>query len=167
MSKILVINPNSTEAVTRGIDEACEPLRMQGGPRIEVVTLKEGPPGIETQQHVDAVVNPLLDVVRRQDRNGGAAGDALEHIRAITQERDRIGLSLSDMNVECFESHANFVLFRIAESHKVWSTLLDEGVLIRDYSATPGLEECLRVTAGTPEETDAFLNAMRTVIKNV
>jgi allantoin racemase len=65
MSKILVINPNSTEAVTRGIDEACEPLRMQGGPRIEVMTLKEGPPGIETQQHVDSVVSPLLDAVKK------------------------------------------------------------------------------------------------------
>jgi Asp/Glu/hydantoin racemase len=46
MSKILVINPNSTEAVTRGIDEACEPLRMQGGPQVDVMTLKDGPPGI-------------------------------------------------------------------------------------------------------------------------
>ena len=53
MNKILVINPNSTEAVTRGIDEACEPLRISGGPQIDVITLKEGPPGIETQQHVD------------------------------------------------------------------------------------------------------------------
>jgi Asp/Glu/hydantoin racemase len=66
MSKILVINPNSTEAVTRGIDEACEPLRIVGGPRVEVMTLKEGPPGIETQQHVDSVVPPLLDTVRRE-----------------------------------------------------------------------------------------------------
>jgi allantoin racemase len=64
MNKILVINPNSTEAVTRGIDEACAPLRMQGGPGIEVMTLKEGPPGIETQQHVDAVVTPLAKTVR-------------------------------------------------------------------------------------------------------
>ena len=42
---IVVINPNSTEEVTRGIDEALEPLRMDGGPPIECVTLKEGPPG--------------------------------------------------------------------------------------------------------------------------
>jgi Asp/Glu/hydantoin racemase len=63
MSRILVINPNSSEAVTRGIDEACEPLRMQDGPRIEVMTLKEGPPGIETQQHVDSVVVPLTRTV--------------------------------------------------------------------------------------------------------
>jgi len=65
--RILVINPNSTEAVTRGIDEAVEPLRMAGGPAIDCVTLKEGPPGIETQQHVDSVVAPLLKLVRQKE----------------------------------------------------------------------------------------------------
>ena len=67
MNKILVINPNSTEAVTRGIDEACEPLRISGGPQIDVMTLKEGPPGIETQQHVDSVVSPLLQTVKNRE----------------------------------------------------------------------------------------------------
>jgi Asp/Glu/hydantoin racemase len=66
-AKILVINPNSTEAVTRGIDEALEPLRIAGGPAIECMTLKEGPPGIETQQHVDGVVAPLVRTVRSRD----------------------------------------------------------------------------------------------------
>jgi len=65
--RILVINPNSTEAVTRGIDEAVEPLRIPGGPAIECVTLEEGPPGIETQQHVDGVVAPLLKLVRERE----------------------------------------------------------------------------------------------------
>jgi Asp/Glu/hydantoin racemase len=65
--RILVINPNSTEAVTRGIDQAVEPLRMSGGPAIDCVTLKEGPPGIETQQHVDSVVQPLLNLVRAKE----------------------------------------------------------------------------------------------------
>jgi allantoin racemase len=69
MSRVLVINPNSTEAVTRGIDEACAPLRMPGGPEIECVTLKEGPPGVETQQHVDSVVAPMLRLVRERERD--------------------------------------------------------------------------------------------------
>jgi Asp/Glu/hydantoin racemase len=72
MSKILVINPNSTEAVTRGIDEACAPLRMPGGPQIEALTLKEGPPGIETQQHVDGVVLPLLNLIRNAEKDYAA-----------------------------------------------------------------------------------------------
>ncbi len=72
MDRILVINPNSTEAVTKGIDEAMAPLRMAGGPEIECVTLKEGPPGIETQQHVDSVVAPLVKLVRERQADYAA-----------------------------------------------------------------------------------------------
>jgi Asp/Glu/hydantoin racemase len=90
--RILVINPNSTEAVTRGIDEACAPLRIPGGPEIECVTLKEGPPGIETQQHVDGVVQPLLKLVR--DKEAGYAAfviacysdPGLHSVREVTRK---------------------------------------------------------------------------------
>jgi len=70
--RILVINPNCSEAVTRGIDEAVAPLRLAGGPAIECATLREGPPGIETQQHVDGVVAPLLDLVSRKEKEYSA-----------------------------------------------------------------------------------------------
>ena len=69
---IVVINPNSTESVTRGIHRACEPLRMPGGPRIECVTLAEGPPGIQTQRDVDCVVGPLLRLIGELDSRAAA-----------------------------------------------------------------------------------------------
>jgi Asp/Glu/hydantoin racemase len=69
---ILVINPNSTEAVTQGMDEACDPLRDPGGPTIECVTLRDGPPGIETQQHVDTVVPPLIRMVSEREKHHSA-----------------------------------------------------------------------------------------------
>jgi allantoin racemase len=72
MDRILVINPNSTEECTRGIDEACAPLRMQGGPGIDCLTLKEGPPGVETQQHVDGVVAPMLKLIREKEKDYAA-----------------------------------------------------------------------------------------------
>lgn len=65
-SRILVINPNSTQAVTDGIAGAVSGLALHDGPRIDCVTLAEGPPGIESQQHVDGVVGPLCDLVRRE-----------------------------------------------------------------------------------------------------
>jgi allantoin racemase len=61
--RIVVINPNSTEAVTSAIDAALQPWRMAGGPAIECVTLAEGPPGIETQAHVEQVVAPICRLV--------------------------------------------------------------------------------------------------------
>lgn len=90
--RILVINPNSTEAVTRGIDEACEPLRIEGGPGIDSVTLKEGPPGVETQQHVDGVVAPLIDLVRKREKDYDAfviacySDPGLHSIREVTRK---------------------------------------------------------------------------------
>jgi allantoin racemase len=90
--RILVINPNSTEAVTRGIDEAIEPLRMAGGPTIDCVTLKEGPPGIETQQHVDGVVQPLLSLVRQKETQYAAfviacySDPGLHSVREVTRK---------------------------------------------------------------------------------
>lgn len=69
MNRVLVINPNSNAAVTAGIDAAVAPLRMAGGPEIECVTLKEGPPGIETQAHVESVVQPLARTVASRDND--------------------------------------------------------------------------------------------------
>ena len=90
--RILVINPNSTEAVTRGIDEACAPLRIPGGPQIDCVTLKEGPPGIETQQHVDGVVAPMLKLIKKNEKNASAfviacySDPGLHAIREVTKK---------------------------------------------------------------------------------
>jgi allantoin racemase len=64
--RILVINPNSTAAVTHAIDEAMHPLRIAGGPEIACLTLAEGPPGIESQIDADGVIAPLCRVVREQ-----------------------------------------------------------------------------------------------------
>lgn len=58
-SRILVINPNSNEAVTEGLRQAVAPLSLDGGPEIVCETLSEGPLGIETQEHADSVALPL------------------------------------------------------------------------------------------------------------
>ncbi|MCQ0969887.1 aspartate/glutamate racemase family protein [Paracoccus sp. TK19116] len=56
---IVVINPNSNQAVTDGLDQALAGFRLTGGPAIECVTLTEGPFGIESQRDVDGVALPL------------------------------------------------------------------------------------------------------------
>lgn len=61
--RILVINPNSNDDVTKGFSEVLDPLRLPGGPDIECITLPEGPFGIETQEHVESVTLPLRRVV--------------------------------------------------------------------------------------------------------
>ena len=61
--RILVINPNSNDDVTKGFSEVLDPLRLPGGPDIECITLSEGPFGIETQEHVESVTLPLRRIV--------------------------------------------------------------------------------------------------------
>ena len=64
--RILVINPNSNQAVTDAMAQALRPLAISGGPAIECVTLVDGPFGIESQADVEAVILPLRKQVCEQ-----------------------------------------------------------------------------------------------------
>ena len=82
----------------------------------------------------------------------------LANVDAIKTERDRIVAALRDRGLRVADSDANFVLFEVGGDQRVaWQHMLDNGVLVRDV----GLPGWLRVTAGTPDETDAFLGAMK------
>lgn len=68
---LYVVNPNSNEAVTAGIDSAMALLRRPDGPRIKCVTLADGPAGVQTQHDVDSAA---LSVYRfAQEHQGDAA----------------------------------------------------------------------------------------------
>jgi histidinol-phosphate aminotransferase len=87
----------------------------------------------------------------------GCAPTLLGTVEAIKSQRDRIVAEVRARGLAVADSDANFVLFGgLADSAAVWQRMLDHGVLIRDV----GLPGWLRVTAGTPEETDAFLAAL-------
>jgi histidinol-phosphate aminotransferase len=93
-----------------------------------------------------------------------AARTALAHtdallatVDAVKAQRDRIVAALPVLGLTSVPSDANFVLFgHFADAPATWQALLDRGVLVRDV----GLPGWLRVTAGTAEETDAFLTAL-------
>jgi allantoin racemase len=70
--RIIVINPNSTEAVTRAMDRALDPLRIDGGPEIESVTNPDGPPGIESQRHADTVGLDICRMIQARDNDASA-----------------------------------------------------------------------------------------------
>ena len=70
MNALVVINPNSSQTVTDGIDTAIDPLRSFGIP-IRCLTLAEGPPGIESQQQADLTIAPMLKLAAAQNDAAG------------------------------------------------------------------------------------------------
>ncbi|WP_274557329.1 histidinol-phosphate transaminase [Streptomyces spiramyceticus] len=89
----------------------------------------------------------------------------LGYVEQLKAERDRLVSELRVIGFEVTDSDANFVQFGRFDgpggSHAAWQRILDHGVLVRDNDV-PGW---LRVTAGTPEENDAFLDAVRELKK--
>ena len=88
----------------------------------------------------------------------------LSMVDSITAERDRISVELQSMGIKTFPSRANFVLFQVDDADAIFARLLEHEVLVRNYSSNPTLRGCLRVTAGLPQETDAFLGAMEAIL---
>jgi histidinol-phosphate aminotransferase len=101
-----------------------------------------------------------------------AALAALEHadetlalVATLARERDRIAAVLADLGARVVPSTANFLLYggfpaRHADAHAAWQAYLDAGVLVRDV----GIPGMLRVTVGTPEENDRFLEVSADVL---
>jgi histidinol-phosphate aminotransferase len=84
--------------------------------------------------------------------------ELLATVDAVKAQRDRIVKELRALDLEVVESDANFVLFgEFGDQAATWQALLDRGVLVRDV----GLRGWLRVSAGTEDETTAFLEALR------
>ena len=89
-----------------------------------------------------------------------------ERVRQIVIERERLSAAMRAMPIDVTPSGANFILFRptTVGGRELWHALLDRSVLVRDCSGWPRLNDCLRVTVGTPDENDAFLDALSEVL---
>lgn len=96
-----------------------------------------------------------------------AASAALRHapvmlrmVDEIVAQRDRITANIQALGYQPYESWTNFVLFGgVPDPAATWQALYDRGVLIRDI----GIPHHLRVTAGTEDETTAFLDALASI----
>ena len=86
-------------------------------------------------------------------------------IRTIIEERARIVDGLKRIpGVTPYPSDANYVLLRVQHAATIWEMLYARGILVRDFSCAPYLEDCLRVSVGSFEENDAFLHTLRDAV---
>ena len=86
---------------------------------------------------------------------------------AIISERDRLLEELGKVpGATGYPSDSNYILFKLEGADKVWEALYARGILVRDFSHAPMLENCLRVSVGTEEENNEFLAALREIVAN-
>ncbi len=99
------------------------------------------------------------DVARAALRRGRAK--MARAVGKILSERSRLGKALAEKtDWTVYPSDANFLLCRLPRKQSakgVFGRLLEKGVVVRDFSPAPGLENCLRITVGTRRENDLLL----------
>ena len=84
-------------------------------------------------------------------------------VSEIISERERLIEEFNNLSIfeEVYPSVANFVLLKSRFSSKIKLTLAENGIIIRDRSADPLLENCIRITVGTPEQNGMLLNVLK------
>jgi histidinol-phosphate aminotransferase len=90
-----------------------------------------------------------------------------DRVREIVSERLRLYPRLKNLpGVTAYPSLANFILVRFLcrPAWGVCEELRARGIIVRRFPSTPGLEDCLRITVGTPSENDAVIRALQEVV---
>jgi histidinol-phosphate aminotransferase len=90
-----------------------------------------------------------------------------EHVTVIVEERERLAAGLARYETfRCFPSDANFLLAEYGgDVPWLCSALLDREIAVRHFSnGGPRLRNCIRVTVGTPEENQRFIEALGDIL---
>jgi len=93
--------------------------------------------------------------------NYSLVNDAVSYILG---ERERLQSELPGIaGVEAFESDTNFLIIRVGDASKVFTSLKNAGVLVRNVSGYPLMENCLRFNVGLREENDRILELLKSL----
>jgi histidinol-phosphate aminotransferase len=86
-------------------------------------------------------------------------------VRRILKEREKLFSRMQGIpGVIVWPSEANFILFRVPDGKAMLKSLRNESVLVRNMGSYPMCENCLRVTVGTPEENDLFIESLKKLL---
>ncbi len=66
-----------------------------------------------------------------------------------------------------FPSDANYILIRLPMAKEIQKVLADKGVIIRDRSSQPMLENCLRISVGTSDENKKLIECLKIVSEEI
>ncbi len=87
-------------------------------------------------------------------------------IEKIKSERKRVMKELEAISdVKVFPSDANFFLIKVQNADLIHKKLIEKGILVRNVSYLPKLDNCLRISIGKPEENTEFIKALKQVLQ--
>lgn len=85
-----------------------------------------------------------------------------KNAKVILAERASLSAALSDIDgLNVYPSQANFILFKAPNANALFEALKAQGVLIKNLSSAPNLDDCLRVTVGSAEENALFIGIVK------
>lgn len=92
--------------------------------------------------------------------------EIINQIEFVKSERERVLSQLKKIEkLKVYPSDANFYLIKVPDADKVHRMLIEKGVLVRNMSHLPKMENCLRVSIGKTEENNTFLKAVEEVME--
>ena len=91
-----------------------------------------------------------------------ARAEMSARIDVLLGERERLRRRLEQCAgiEQVYPSDANFLLVRCRDAARVLEAGRSAGLLVRDFSAYPRLDRCLRISIGTPEQNERLLAAV-------
>lgn len=86
-------------------------------------------------------------------------------IQKILEEREFLRSKLEELTFvqKIYPSHANFLLVKVPHATEVYDDLIQEKVIVRNRAKVLLCEDCLRITVGTREENEKFLEALKKI----
>jgi len=91
-----------------------------------------------------------------------------EHVAQVKRGRERLAQLFEELDLHFWPSQTNFVLVRVGAKAKPFVEAMQRRrILVRDSSANPGCDGCVRITVGTPQQMDGVLQAIREAIAEI
>ncbi|MDY0926040.1 histidinol-phosphate transaminase [Enterobacter sp. CFBP8995] len=108
------------------------------------------------------LATPVADVAGQALSEQGIAL-MRQHVAELNANRAWLFEQLPQISVvqQVFPSETNYILARFTDSPKVFKTLWDQGIILRDQNKNPGLAGCLRISIGTREECERLIAALQ------
>ncbi|HOM02364.1 MAG TPA: histidinol-phosphate transaminase [Acetivibrio sp.] len=88
-------------------------------------------------------------------------------IQYLINQRGELEAGLKKIkDVYIYPSCANYVLIKVPKADEISKELEKRGILVRSFPGDPVLYDCIRITVGTKEENDIFLEEFSDIINN-